>query len=118
MKSLITKDKLLKHEYALLYRLRTGLTQEEFAKKLNISIDRLKKIEAGTGHADLRKIKFPLDGKITAQEMCLIRRRRAGMKQSELAKKLGVCRYWLIKMEQGEADVSKLYKFWLNEQSA
>lgn len=118
MKSLIPKNKLLKHEFALLYRLRTGLTQEEFAKKLNISLDRLKKIEAGTGHVDLRKIKFPLDGKITPQEMCVVRRRRSGLKQSELAEKLGVSRYWLIKMEQGEADVSKLYKFWLNEQSA
>ena len=45
-------------------------------------------------------------------EACVILRRRAGMRQEDLAKKLDISLVWLVQMEQGTADLSVLADFW------
>lgn len=116
MKALIKKTALRRPERVVLYRLRLNETQEEFADRLGISLDRVKRMENGSGKKDLAKFPGELADPLTVQEMCIVKRRRARMTQAQVAKELKISRYWLIKMEHGEINILPLYNFW-NERS-
>lgn len=49
---------------------------------------------------------------IHPHEICFLMRRRAGIKQKDLAKTLGVSRYWVNAMERGSADCTALVNYW------
>jgi hypothetical protein len=51
-------------------------------------------------------------GALAPHERCLIARHRAKMMQSTLAQELGVCRYWVVRMERGLEDCSRLREHW------
>jgi hypothetical protein len=112
MKALIKKKDLKKHETVVLYRLRRNETQEEFAEALGCTLDRVKRMEAGINKKDLAKFSDVLNGPITIQEQCIIKRRRARMTQNEVAKALKISRFWLIGMEHGKNNLLPLYNFW------
>lgn len=64
-----------------------------------------------TGEREFRRPVPPL-GSLTPQEQCIIRRRRAGLLQQEVASALGCSRFWVMRMETGEAPVDRLVEFW------
>lgn len=117
MNVLIKRSELRPHERFLIWRLRSGMTQELFAKYLGIPYGRCRAIEKGRSSDDLKKIDVQLKGPLSPMEMCIIARRRRKKKQAHIAKALGVCRYQIVKMEAGEIDCSPLYTYWLHERN-
>jgi len=53
-----------------------------------------------------------LKGRLSFGEKCVIMRRRSGLGQREVAKKVGCCPYWLRLMEMDKVQNDKLVKFW------
>jgi len=45
-------------------------------------------------------------------EWCVIVRRRKKLKQRELAEELKVCKLWLLKMETGQIQATRLVQYW------
>lgn len=61
------------------------------------------------GKAPVKRVTI---GKLSANERCVLQRKRAGCTQIEVAKELGVCRWWLNQMESGKIDCTPLSHFW------
>jgi transcriptional regulator with XRE-family HTH domain len=51
-------------------------------------------------------------GTLKAHERCFIMRRRCNKTQQEVAADMGICRYWLNRMELGETDCTDLACYW------
>jgi hypothetical protein len=51
-------------------------------------------------------------GRLAPHERCLLQRRRTGYTQLEIAKDIGVCRWWLNQMEHGKIDCTPLSSYW------
>ena len=49
---------------------------------------------------------------LTEREQFYLHRKIAGMTQAQVAKQLGVSRYWVILMEQGKVDGERFRKYW------
>jgi hypothetical protein len=49
---------------------------------------------------------------LAAHEACFILRRRAGLKQEVVARRMGVCRFWFYSMERGDVSAEELVAFW------
>jgi len=99
-------------ERLFLYRRSQKLTQSEMAKELELPLlvyFQLEQDTAATQHKNLISIG---DSPPLPYEACVILRRRIGWTQQELAKKIGVCRWWLNLMELGRKDYSRLIEWW------
>jgi predicted XRE-type DNA-binding protein len=102
--------KLFPHETLLIWRKRHELNQSQAAKEFRCSLFQFKLAEYGK----------PMEGffypreilKLAPHEKCLIYRKRAKLKQSEVAKKLGICRDWLRQQESGKIPCDKLLAHW------
>lgn len=104
-----TINELTKGEQLLIWRRRCGWNQSQAAKHYGISIFSYKLAE----YSRLENFKYPqYKTELQPWEKCLIYRKRAGFKQSEIAKKLGICRGWLRLQEVGEIDCSRLLSWW------
>lgn len=55
---------------------------------------------------------IPNVGELAAHERCLLHRRRAGARQEDCAKEIGITRFWYNQMEKGHADCKPLLDFW------
>lgn len=53
-----------------------------------------------------------LDYKPELYEKCVIARRRKGLTQLQLARKLKCCKHWVTQMELGLVDCSRLVEYW------
>lgn len=47
-------------------------------------------------------------GRLKKHEQCMLERVRIGWSQAEVAKKLGLCVYWVGRMERGEINCDRL----------
>lgn len=96
-------------ERLFLARRRAGLTLGEAARRIGISERRYSLSERGLKEyvptAEIR-------GEISAVEYCVIKRRRAGLLQREVAQRIGRSRVLVVHMERGEAPVKELLAYW------
>lgn len=88
-------------------RTRRQQTQRQAARRLKVSLGEYSAIE--TGKQDAKRVAI---GRLTANERCVLQRRRAGYTQLEIAKDLGVCRWWVNQMESGRQDCTPLSSYW------
>lgn len=108
MKTLVPNSSLTGSEKLVLWRRRNGLNQTQAARKLKTSLNQLALWETGGEKVP----KVGALGKLTPGEQCFILRRRSGKQQKDIAAELGICRYWLMRMEQGLANADALVKYW------
>ena len=92
-------------------RRRDGLTQEAMAISLGITRHQYGLMERD---ADYRPNGHftPQIKSLTISETCLLKRRRLGWTQQEVADLVGIARYWLNQMENGKAPCKTLTEFW------
>lgn len=96
-------------ESLLIWRRREGLHQIKAAKAFEVSADKYREWEADRSPGDQPRMHI---GQLKLHELCLLRRRRKGMTQREVAVKMGCTRLWVIQMENGEAPIDRLLEFW------
>lgn len=97
------------NEKLLLWRRRAELGQSAAARKHRVTLYRYRKWEDGT---EIDGIPRPRLGAIREHERFLLARLRAGISVAELARAAGVSRWWLIRMEKGEAPTDRLLDAW------
>lgn len=51
-------------------------------------------------------------GRIEPHERCRLLRRREGLEADEVAEAIGVSRWWLRRMERGDAPLDRLFDYW------
>ncbi len=94
-------------ERLLIDRRRSRLTQREAAKAWDVSRYQYRIWEVRS--EDPPSVEL---GLIWNHERCYLLRIRAGIEQKDLAVKLGVSRWWLCRMEYGEAPIDALVEWW------
>ncbi len=97
-------------EKLLLLRRRQGLTQAQMARKYRQKTSAYTAEERGAFKNDINLAQPP-----TVGERSLIRRRRARMTQSRVARSMGVSRVWLLLMEHDRVPNEALEKFWTRQ---
>jgi DNA-binding XRE family transcriptional regulator len=88
-------------------RIRRGETQRQAARRLKVSLALYGAMELGKTEA--RRVPI---GKLTANERCVLQRKRVGSTQLQVAQDLGVCRWWVNQMESGRQDCTALSSYW------
>lgn len=103
--------KLSLREQVYLWRRRKGLRQSDLAARLGIHTDTLGERERGQD-GELGGIPGGVGQlKATAVEELVIRRRRMGLSQASVAKRMGVSRHAVMGWEKGLWDWEKLARF-------
>lgn len=105
------KLKLTPGEALYLRRRRDGLNQVAAAAKFGAHPDIYREWERDERTANQPHIRASL-GSIKPREHCVILRRRAGLKQRELAVIMEITRLWVLQMENGIAPADRLIKYW------
>ena len=103
-------EDLLPHAKLGIIRRRAKQTRKETALALQISPSTLYNWETGRTTAKIT-IKENLY-ELTLKEQFYLHRKMAGLTQAQVAKDLGVSRYWVILMEQGKVDGKRLETYW------
>lgn len=94
-------------EKFLIHRKRLGETQAQAANRMRLSVHSYRVVEQKpTGRRP------PALGSLEPWEKCLLLRRRKGMTQAELAKALGLSRWWVNLMESGRVPSAALEQYW------
>lgn len=102
--------KLSQGESLLIWRRREGWNQGKAAKYYNVSLFSYKLAEySQSPNFKYKKVSL---GELSAPEKCLIYRKRSKKTQKQVAKELGICRYWLRLQEQGVQPCNKLLAHW------
>lgn len=94
-------------ERILLHRRRRAESQHDAAADYGVTLYRYRQWESGEEKPPSIAL-----GKVLPHEVCFLRRRRAGISLKDLADRLGVCRWWLCKMEYGNANADRLVAYW------
>lgn len=96
-------------ERLVILRRRLNLTQEDMAVKHNLSRNKY-----GACERDLANLikDIPIIDSLADHEKCFLTRRRLGLKQQDVAKKMGITRYWFDQMELGKAPCVPLMEYW------
>lgn len=106
----MTATQLTKGERIFIWRRRKKLNQKQAGEELGLKRHEIFRIEKGL------KVRcgIPVQplGNLKPLEICVLKRRRAKMTQTELGKKIGCSRWWVNQMELGLEDSGKLVKFW------
>lgn len=110
---------LTKGERALIYRRREGMSQRQAAAHHGMTLysyrqwenDTPLDAEAAGYHQERLWPKLSLH-RLEPWEACFILRRRSGISLEELAKTIGVSRWWLCKMEYGRENANRLIEHW------
>jgi DNA-binding XRE family transcriptional regulator len=97
-------------ERLLLDRRRRGESQAAAAQRLGASYHIYSGAELDRW--EIEGVQAPALGKLDAHERCVLYRRRAECTQAEVAKELGVCRWWLNQMERGLQPCQALLDYW------
>lgn len=99
---------LTQSERLIVYRRREGLTQKQMAKKLGMSLRAYRACEVSSQPCDFDpEMEF-----VKTHEMCYLLRIRKRWSLEAGAKRVGVSRWWLRRMERGDAPVARLKSFW------
>lgn len=85
------------------------MTQKQAAAARGVCYDIYRWQELG-----LRPVPAVPVGGFRRREICLIKRRRMGWSQKELAEVLGCTKLWVLRMENGTASCSRLYSYWMD----
>jgi len=104
---LTTRD-LNTGERLLIERRRNGQNQTKAAYSYDLSEWQYRQCEANESD----RIPAPPLGRLRDYEACMIMRRRAGLKRTELAAQLGISGWWLTRMERGQIPAERLVAFW------
>lgn len=96
-------------ERLLIHRRRSGESQEAAALRLGMTRNAYGRLERD---AEDIGIVVPQIGELSADEMCLIARRRVGRTQEDCAEEIGVTRFWFNLMETGKVPCDDLLAFW------
>lgn len=99
---------LTKGEALTIDRRRRGENQLRAAKRWKVSAYRLRQWESGE-REDVPRVKL---GRLKPHEICYVTRRRAGWSATDVAADMGVSRYWVSKMERGDAPSDALWDYW------
>lgn len=103
-----------KGERLVLMRHRSGVSQEDAAKKLKVGRFTYGAWERGeVPESTMPTVKF--FKRVSKHERLLIYRKRSGITQRRLAMDIGVSRYWLGLMETGGAPCGMLEEHWAVE---
>ena len=97
-------------EKLFIWRRRKNLNQDKAAKIFKVSVFEYKLAEYDK--RQLAKLGYAEISVLQPHERCVLYRRRSGMKQEEIAGKLGISRNWLRQLESGKEDPAKLLAFW------
>ena len=100
-------ERLSNSETQLIRRRRRGESQLQAARRLGLSHSMYSKWERGLVDCPRERV-LPLK----AHERCLLYRRRANVTQEDVAQDLRCCRWWVNRMEHGEADCTELCSYW------
>ncbi|QDP61575.1 MAG: hypothetical protein Tp138OMZ00d2C19078261_36 [Prokaryotic dsDNA virus sp.] len=107
----ISIEGLSNSEKLLIARRRSNFTQEAMAAIYGVSRNVYGEMERGQ-----REVKDYREGNVEPlkdHEKLLIARRRAELKQEDIAEEIGVTRYWLNRMELGHVPLCKEFvMFW------
>ena len=101
-----------KAERLLINRRRAGLTQPEAAESWGVSLYQYRRWELGSDAAP-----FVAVGWLRHHERCLLMRLRLKVSLRKVARDLGVSRWWVIKMERGDAPPDRLVEHWEKSES-
>ncbi|MCK5639571.1 MAG: XRE family transcriptional regulator [Gammaproteobacteria bacterium] len=106
--SLRELEKLTDAETLIIVRRRKEETQKNAAARFGVSLDMYSRWERGLDpRAPRQKI-----GRLENHEVCFLYRRRSNKTQEEIAEALDCCRWWVNKMEQGNAPCDDLISYW------
>jgi len=101
-------QKLTRGERLTIDRRRRGERQRAAAARLEVPLSRYSRWERDLD-ASAPSVRV---GTLKAHERCFIMRRRCNKTQQEVAADMGICRYWLNRMELGETDCTDLACYW------
>lgn len=93
--------KLTRGEKIRILRRRNGISMKDAAKRHGLSMRQYRYVEEDVEGAPLLEV--PDIGELATHEELYIRRLRYGMRQADVAKQLGISRYWLGEKERGRA---------------
>lgn len=96
-------------ESLLLERRRKAENQLQAAARYGVHVDTYRAWETDERPEDVPQYNA---GHLKPHEVCLLRRRRAGKTQLEVAAAIGMTRLWVMKMELGEAPIDRLKGYW------
>ena len=104
-------------EKRLIERRRAGWTQEGLAYERGVSIKRYAQAERDCASEATTLAKEIIGtpgalGTLTEIESCLIKRRRGGWTQQDVADALNLSRYWVQMMETGQQPPERLIAYW------
>lgn len=105
-------EKLTVGERLAVQRRRFGERQKAAAQRHGVSHTRYSRWERGIEQPGPDVVKSLKIGQLKPHEYCFLYRRRAGFTQERVAGEMKVCRYWLNRMELGEADCTDLLCYW------
>jgi len=106
--------RITRAEHLYLQRRRMGLTQAQMATRLEMKRWEYQTYEAGQTEIPARHVSSNL--KPGLLEQFILKRRRRGWTQEDLAEELGVSRIWVNKMEGGSASPQRLVDFWADQE--
>lgn len=109
-------NKIKAHEYLRLWRRRTCMTAREMGETFGVLADQWRAWERGKGKPPSEVVKqaaeFVKETPISTGEFCLIMRERKGLRQSDVAKALGVSSVTVCHMETGRVNAERLAHYW------
>lgn len=91
-------------------RRRAKKTRKQAAQDLQVSPSTVYNWERGKTEPKIKVDENLYE--LTEREQFYLNRKIEGSTQAQVAKELGVSRYWVILMEQGKVDGERLRKFW------
>lgn len=100
-------EKLTRGERLAIQRRRLGERQRVAAVRHGVPLSRYSRWERDLEHGPSVRI-----GVLKVHEQCFIYRRRSGKTQAQIASDLGMCRYWLNRVELGLANCDDLVGYW------
>lgn len=106
-KGKLKASSLTNGERLLIDRRRALLSQKEAADAWSVSLYLYRRWEDDKSDPPRTSV-----GRLEKFEVCLLKRRRSGLRVSDLAEKIGVSRWWLTQMERGEAPDDILVSWW------
>lgn len=103
----ITATDLTNGERLVIHRRRQDWTQRQAAESHGVTLYRYRKWEKDEDGPPKIGV-----GRLEPFEVCFLLRRREEIPAAELARALGISRWWLTQMETGRAPAESLVEYW------
>lgn len=97
-------------ECLVISRHRLKENQIQAAERHEVSLDMYSRWERGLDPRSPRP--FLIAGELKEHETCFLTRRRAGITQKHVAVEMNYCRWWVNRMERGDAPCHDLTAYW------